>query len=136
MEENTSFTDLQPFFNSVDENSCFICAEKFTRSSNTRSFTQNSWNKVKHDAEEWKDINIPEDHKYFSFTLVFDKIKEHSSHVGKVHGSCRTAFQTKSSNFKAKYGTVDQEESNASRTQQQENMGADATIHSSCRRSS
>ena len=111
MEGNTSFSELQPFFKSKNKNCCWICAEKVNKSAKTRTITENAWPKIRQDAKDWKELNIPEDHRFFQYKLAFDCIKDCDKPIGPIHANCRTSFQTKLSTFKEKYGRVSHTES-------------------------
>ncbi len=89
-----------------DKEVCLICLSEFKKKDIGNSLTIIGWKKFKENAEKWSKIEIPFSESVHRFTEVFSKICSFDEPFGKVHKSCRAAFENNSERFKEKYGLV------------------------------
>ena len=85
---------------------CLICSDEFKKKDTGNSLTIIGWRKFKENAQKWSNIDIPFSDSVHRFTEVFSKVCSFDEPFGKVHKSCRAAFENNSDRFKEKYGFV------------------------------
>ena len=107
---------MEDFISLVDDGSserCLICGHAVECKTN---FTDTSWKTLTDQAKTWSEINIPADDSRFSYTFVYEKIRDLKSPFGAVHETCKIDFRLRKERYKNKFSikeAISQQTSNS-----------------------